>query len=483
MARRRTTTFGRTRQVAIIGANSQVLPTVGLFVGGKISVRVYTHDPMVEERLAPYPGVLVTLVDADYTVGPSDLPDCPYFICIDNDKLARAVREWLPSTLAVFHLATERRGKTSAAGFLSLVEPQSQSRRRLLNRLQTLRRVDRVMQLARGAELPVILMYGDPDPDAIGAALGLAAIWKAAGVQPLIRYTGEIHRYQNRLLVQYLKDPIERLRESERLGADLIAVVDAQPGFWKHDPPTAHVVIDHHPKRDDTSAVYVDVRETYGSTSSMLTEYLVEAELPISRQLATALLYGLKTDTADLTRNTSSADIRAYDSLHAKADTHFLARLDKSQVPMTILDQIAWGFTRRLVYRDMMLVHFGEIDSPDALVQAADLMLLTCGINWTVCAGKVGDKLIVVFRGDGHRQDVGGRAKSAFGKLGSAGGHRTMGRAEIPLDGEHVDATVDILVHNLFKRMKESRRQDFIRILRNHLHGSGPAAPVTALTG
>ena len=58
-----------------------------------------------------------------------------------------------------------------------------------------------------------------------------------------------------------------------------------------------------------------------------------------------------------------------------------------------------------------------------------------------------------------------------------------MGRAEIPLHGEHVDVSIDILVDNLFKRMKEARRQDFIRILRNHLHGEGPAAPVNALTG
>jgi hypothetical protein len=69
---------------------------------------------------------------------------------------------------------------------------------------------------------------------------------------------------------------------------------------------------------------------------------------------------------------------------------------------------------------------------------------------------------------------VGSRAKSAFGKIGSAGGHRTMGRAEIVLNGEHVDVTVDLLVDNLFKRMSESRRERIRRTLRNHLHGAGP---------
>ncbi|MDA3963816.1 MAG: hypothetical protein PF961_23755, partial [Planctomycetota bacterium] len=153
------------------------------------------------------------------------------------------------------------------------------------------------------------------------------------------------------------------------------------------------------------------------------------------------------------------------------------SRLNKSQVPEAMLDHIAWGVSHRIVYRDLMLIHFGEIATPDLLVQAADIMLLTCGVNWVVCAGKCGDRLVVVFRGDGHRQDVGSRAKAAFGKIGSAGGHRTMGRAEIPLHGEHVDATVDILVDNLFKRMKQPRQQEFIRVMRNYLHGQGPVPP------
>ena len=61
------------------------------------------------------------------------------------------------------------------------------------------------------------------------------------------------------------------------------------------------------------------------------------------------------------------------------------------------------------------------------------------------------------------------RGRARPGKIGSAGGYRTMGRAEVPLNGEHVDTTVELLINNLFKRMSEKRRQDFIRLLRNYL--------------
>lgn len=482
MGRRRASTYGSTRLITVIGNNSQVVPTVGLLVGGNIPVVVYTDDPHLEEALAPYSGVSVFPIAKDYTEAPPDLPDSPYIIAVNPDTLARQIRSWLPRTFAIFHTSSEHKGRNNASGFLNLSPSPTNHRKHLLRRLSTLRRVDKICDMVRHAEFPLILMYADPDPDAIGAALALALIMKSVGAQPVIRYTGEVQRYQNKLMLNFLKEPIERLRDSELEAADVVAVVDAQPGFWKHNPPNAHIVIDHHPVREDTKAVYCDLRDHYGSTSSILIEYLHEAGIPIRRKLATALLYGLMTDTADLSRHTTSADIKAYDLVHTKADLYFLSRLAKSVVPINMLDQISWGINHRIVFRDLMLIHFGEIQTPDLLVQVADSMLLTCGINWVVCAGKLGDKLVVVFRGDGHRQDVGSRARSAFAKIGSAGGHRTMGRAEIPLGGEHVDTTVDLLINNLFKRMAQKQREKFIRILRNYLHGPGPTEALPLIT-
>jgi hypothetical protein len=92
-----------------------------------------------------------------------------------------------------------------------------------------------------------------------------------------------------------------------------------------------------------------------------------------------------------------------------------------------------------------------------------------------VCAGVHDGKLIAIFRGDGHHQDVGKRAAQAFSKIGSAGGHRTMGRAEVDL-GEHgtVESSVEVLVKNLFRRMSYSRRRRLINVLLGHLQSGGP---------
>ena len=471
------------RDVTIIGHNAQIVSAVGLFVGGDIRVRVYTASTEVEVQLAPYPGVLVNRVDPDYAQRPEGLPPGPYFVAVDQLELANRIRVWLPDTVAVFLLASERALRRKTPGFLRLHESAAEVRRRLSIRLSTLSRVDRLMEMVRAAQRPLVLMYGDPDPDGIGAALGLRAIWAAAGRTPLVRYTGEVQRYQNKLLISWLKTEVERLQPDELAQADLIAVVDAQPGFWKEDPPIAHVVIDHHPVREDTKSEYLDLRPTYGATSSILTEYLSEAGITIDRQLATALIYGITTDTDDLRRNAGAADIAAYELLQKRADTGFRARLDKSQIPMSVLDWISWGIGHRVVHRDLCLIHFGNVPTADIMVQVADLMLLTCGLAWAVCSGIRSDdngrRLVVVFRGDGHHLDVGKRARLAFAKIGSAGGPRTMARAEVPLDGQDHEQVVELLVDNLFGRMSPARRRRMRQTLMSHLAARRPADPDT----
>lgn len=464
------------RLVTIIGDNGHILPTVGFFVGGGVPVRIYTAKPELEHHLAPYPGVQVSLVAPGYAEKPADLPEAPYFLAVEGEDEAERIRSWLPPTVAIFLLGSEHRRRALASGFLSLTTSPAALRQEVARRLETLRRLDQLVALARQARRAIVLLHSNPDPDAIGAAMGLATAWKTVGCDTVIRYTGEVKRYQNRLLISYLKADIEELSDGELAQAGLVAVVDAQPGFWSEDAPNADVVIDHHPRRKDTTGRFVEVRSDVGATSTIVAEYLIEADIPISKPVATALLYGLETDTDHLNRHTSAADIRVYEALHPRADHHFLDRLDKSRIPMPVLDWIVWGLGHRVVVRDMMLIHFGTVPTPDIMVQVADLALLTHGIWWVVCAGVYDGRLITVFRGDGHHQDVGRRAALAFAKLGSAGGHRTMGRAETAL-GEHgtVASSVELLINNLFKRMGYGRRRKIINLLLAHLQGPGPA--------
>jgi hypothetical protein len=83
-------------------------------------------------------------------------------------------------------------------------------------------------------------------------------------------------------------------------------------------------------------------------------------------------------------------------------------------------------------------------------------------VYYVVIAGIVKDRLIIVFRGDGYRQDCGATAIKAFGGYGSAGGHKSAARVEIllealrePLHDDFSQETIDqFLVQRLHRKRK-----------------------------
>jgi nanoRNase/pAp phosphatase (c-di-AMP/oligoRNAs hydrolase) len=66
-------------------------------------------------------------------------------------------------------------------------------------------------------------------------------------------------------------------------------------------------------------------------------------------------------------------------------------------------------------------------------VLIADFFMRIRALNWSIVSGIDDQKLVVIFRNDGLRKNAGQVAKLSFGQLGSAGGHKSMARAEIDL--------------------------------------------------
>jgi nanoRNase/pAp phosphatase (c-di-AMP/oligoRNAs hydrolase) len=115
---------------------------------------------------------------------------------------------------------------------------------------------------------------------------------------------------------------VRTVTPSELEEFDGLALVDVQPPVFGESPParvlSVDTVIDHHPERGGYDAVIRDIRTPYGATSTILTEYVRAAGIEMRPRLATALLYGIKSDTQLLGRETSRYDIRAFAYLHAE---------------------------------------------------------------------------------------------------------------------------------------------------------------------
>ena len=293
--------------------------------------------------------------------------------------------------------------------------------------------VPRLYELFSHEDRLVILI--DPDPDTIASALALKRLlWhrllrlRHCPVRP-------ITRPQNQRMVQLLSIALTPLEELHPGDYNRTALVDSQPSH--HELLGGHrydVIIDHHPRAPQTKARLVDIRPEYGATSTILTEYLREARIKPSLKLATALYYGIKTDTANFERPAIEADVRAFHYLFGFTRRPLVRRLEFAEFNIPMLGYFQQALNRFRVRHTRLYAFLGPVNTPDILVILADFFLRAGEVSWTIVGGIYQDKLIVIFRNDGLRKNAGRLALQAFGKLGSAGGHAASARAEVPLD-------------------------------------------------
>jgi nanoRNase/pAp phosphatase (c-di-AMP/oligoRNAs hydrolase) len=305
--------------------------------------------------------------------------------------------------------------------------------RGIFRKAAVLHKVDLIRSLVRGCPLLTVI-WGNPDPDAIASACALGELVQGHARESAVAYMGEFTRPENAAMVSILKIPMGAYTPDILRPDTIIATVDAQPSFFKTGgPPRFDIVVDHHPPSDLGDPGFSDVRPNYGSTSTIFSEYFHTAGLQLSKKSATALFYGLKVDTGNLTRNVSDADVDAFRHLRMLADENMIRTIELSQLPVETLDYFAVAITKKRIRRDVAFAYLGAVPNPDICVHIADFFIRLSGISWAVLACRSKERVVVIFRSDGFRKHAGRLAEALFTDFGSAGGHRTMARAELEL--------------------------------------------------
>lgn len=277
-----------------------------------------------------------------------------------------------------------------------------------------------------------VLIYGNPDPDALASAWGLKRLMNNAGVDPDIGYTGEIGRLENQVMRDSLRIPVRRVDSAALAKADFVAIVDAQPEFFRGFPlPRCDMVIDHHPRKSHRGFAFADIRPNSLATSAIITDYLRQAGPSIPGKLATALYYGIQTDRRNMFRKPPQSDIDAIAFLENFVDRGVLRKIEYSMYSLSRVEYLQIALVRMRHANNVIYSHVGAAPNSDLLAQIADFFIRFKELAWAMVSGVVGDKLVVVFRCDGYRKHAGKVAETVFGLLGSAGGHRCMARAEI----------------------------------------------------
>ncbi|WP_144799737.1 DHH family phosphoesterase [Halorubrum depositum] len=389
----------------------------------------------------------VATVEADPT-DPSAYPDHAAVVLIASDDPARnvaaaeAARERYPDAMIVAHVGTN---PTAAQG--SALEAVAD---RVVDPVEALAARVREATDADGDELPVRLLstlrelsgpllvvaHDNPDPDAIASAIGLARVADVVGVPADPCYGGEIAHQENRAMVNLLDLSLSTFDDIDLDDYDGVALVDHSRAGINDSLPEEYpvdVVVDHHPPRGPVAGSFVDIRPDAGATSTLIEEYLSRLGVEPERELATALLYGIRIDTKDFTRSTSIPDFEAAASLSPLADESTLERVESPSVSQETLRVLANAIEGRDVRGSTVASCVGEISDRDTLAQAAERLLDLDGVTVTFVYGYMDGVIYGSARSRGAELDVGELLRDALDPVGSAGGHATMAGAQVPL--------------------------------------------------
>lgn len=295
-------------------------------------------------------------------------------------------------------------------------------------------RTNRIRDLTNDAENILILTQHDPDPDALASGLALKVLLNRNRVTAPIGSFGKVTRSENLSMMRLLDIRYTVVNPESLNNYSMIAMVDVQPPYFGDRVSRADIVFDHHPQPGKYDSSFKDIRTEYGATSTILTEYLMSNHIKLNQRLATALLYGIKSDTLMLGREVNAADIEAFTHLHALANHNLIRQMEHPSLDPDEVSLFIRALKKQKLIDKVLFAHLGRVKKEDIIPRLADFCLQMAGAEWSVVSGLFQRDLVISIRNVGYVKSAAQIVKDVFADSSVAGGHRTMAKAVIPLN-------------------------------------------------
>jgi nanoRNase/pAp phosphatase (c-di-AMP/oligoRNAs hydrolase) len=295
-----------------------------------------------------------------------------------------------------------------------------------------------------------ILTQDNPDPDAMGSALGAVYLCRRLNSElgsVDIFYGGTISHPQNKTMVNILGLPMRKMKHFNPDEHQLVILVDVASTGRKNLTSTdvkPDIIIDHH--RDDPEGEYLlkDIRPI-GAASSIITSYIREYGLDLESgedngienvgTVATGLLVGIKTDTLELTSpNVTPLDFQMYEYLLKLTDRKKLYQIINYAIPPYLFQLKARAFQAMEMQHASAVAGVGIIPATqrDAIPIIADELLRMEGTETVVVYAIVGDRIVASLRTTNDGIEMNSFCHQIFGEQFS-GGKLGCGGASVPL--------------------------------------------------
>lgn len=299
-----------------------------------------------------------------------------------------------------------------------------------------------------------IQTHNFPDPDAIASAFGLQELLKYRGIDATICYKGKIERYSTEKMCQLFSIEIINIEDiADSLSdKDEVILVDAQKGNSNIMDMTGDEVIciDHHPTFEQQTYRFADIRPEIGACASIIAQYFVENEIPMDSRIATALSFGIRMDTKNLSRGVAKLDMEMLYHMFELCDQNVIHNLENSNLYFEDLMAYSKAIYSIQVYDNVSFADTGR-DCPEGLIASvSDFMLALVEVTFSIVYSRKSDGIKLSVRSEGSKLDAGKIIRQALEGIGNGGGHAEMAGGFVPFAGD--DEEADLMIKNIQER-------------------------------
>jgi len=231
---------------------------------------------------------------------------------------------------------------------------------------------------------------------------------------------------ENRAMVRLLHIPVHKFRPVMLRRHAAVALVDTQPAFENNRFPAnrrAVIVLDQHKSEIPPVADLAIVDPGCGATCVLVARALLDQGIALSQRLATALAYGILTDTLNFYRAQRPDIVQAYLQVLPQCDMRKLARIQSPIRPRQFFSTLGKGIREAVLHRKTLITHLGSVDTPDRIAQVAEFLLQYRNVRWCLVTGRHKVRLHASLRSSRLDAQAGEVLRDAFFKPQQAGGH------------------------------------------------------------
>lgn len=344
--------------------------------------------------------------------------------------------------------------------------------------------LNQIKELVAGKSIAITTHTG-PDPDAIGSCLGIQwLVLKLGAISADVFFAGTVSDYQNKTIINILNvnykaiDRLSSALKKEKSEYDITILVDTAVTGEKNLPQISFdpsIIIDHHDEIPK-SKPQIEIIQPIGSCSTIITKLIFElSDKSFSSDnledqiVATALMFGIKTDTQDLSsNNTKDLDRQMYAEISKFIDADKANKINNYDIPEQIFELEVKAYQNRRKKGTVLVAGLGYLEPEyrDALPYIANRLLRMKGVETVVTFAIINGLLDVSVRSLSPALNIQELCYNVFGeKYSGAKKEGKAGGAKVPLgfyelsDVKSLDiakdllwkATEEIMVQKIFK--------------------------------